>query len=138
VWFAGLRSRVHCLDWTLDAAIVWGGVINDVQRAGFTVGIKDTMIAASAKHHGLTVATRNVADFARGAHFARDGAGQSRLEYDKFKVLTGGDPGPVDADFRSGHEGFEEAAEAEETQAPEAMSLNEFFVEDAVLYDGYV
>ena len=33
-------------------------MINDVQRAGFTVGIKDTMIAASAKHHGLTVVTR--------------------------------------------------------------------------------
>ena len=52
-----------CLDWSLDVAVVWGGVINDVQRAGFTVGIKDTMIAASAKHHGLTVVTRNVADF---------------------------------------------------------------------------
>ena len=57
-WFTGLRNRVHCLDWSLDVAIVWGGVINDVQRAGFTVGIKDTMIAASAKHHGLTVVTR--------------------------------------------------------------------------------
>ena len=64
-WFTGLRSRVHCLDWTLDMAVVWGGLINEIQRSGFTVGIRDTMIAASAKHHGLTVATRNVEDFTR-------------------------------------------------------------------------
>ena len=43
----------------------WGGLINEIQRSGFTVGIRDTMIAASAKHHGLTVATRNVEDFRR-------------------------------------------------------------------------
>jgi len=33
--------------------------------ARFTVGIKDTMIAATAKHYGLTVATRNEDDFKR-------------------------------------------------------------------------
>lgn len=64
-WFVGLRSRVHCLDWTLDVAIVWGALINEIRRSGFTVGIKDTMIAASAKHHGLTVATRNLEDYTR-------------------------------------------------------------------------
>jgi predicted nucleic acid-binding protein len=64
-WFAGLRSRVHCLDWSLDVAIVWGGLVNEVRRSGFTVGIKDTMIAATARYHGLTVATRNVVDFKR-------------------------------------------------------------------------
>ena len=64
-WFAGLRARVLCLDWSLDVAIVWGGMLNDVQRSGFTAGIKDTMIAASAKHHGLTVVTRNTDDFTR-------------------------------------------------------------------------
>lgn len=64
-WFVGLRSRVHCLDWTLDVAIVWGALLNEIRSSGFTVGIKDTMIAASAKHHGLTVATRNVDDFKR-------------------------------------------------------------------------
>ena len=64
-WFQGLRSRVYCLDWTLDVALVWGTLANDVRRSGFTVGIKDTMIAATAKHHGLTVVTRNVDDFTR-------------------------------------------------------------------------
>ncbi len=39
-WFAGLRSRVCCLDWTREVAIVWGGLINEIQRAGFSVGIR--------------------------------------------------------------------------------------------------
>ena len=65
LWFAGFRSRVGCLDWTREVAVIWGGLINEIQKAGFTVGIRDTMIAASAKHHGLTVATRNVDDFKR-------------------------------------------------------------------------
>jgi predicted nucleic acid-binding protein len=64
-WFDGLRSRVHCLDWSLDVAIVWGDLVNEVRRTGFTVGIKDTMIAATARYDGLTVATRNVVDFQR-------------------------------------------------------------------------
>ncbi len=65
LWFNGLRSRVHCLDWTVEVAIAWGSLVNDVRRSGFTVGIKDTMIAATAKHHGLTVVTRNEKDFSR-------------------------------------------------------------------------
>lgn len=65
VWLEGLRSRVVCLDWSLDVAMVWGDLVNEVRRSGFTVGIKDTMIAATARHHGLTVATRNVIDFER-------------------------------------------------------------------------
>jgi predicted nucleic acid-binding protein len=36
-----------------------------VKRSGFTVGIMDTMIAATAKLHVLTIATRNVDDFSR-------------------------------------------------------------------------
>lgn len=40
-------------------------MVNRVKRAGYTVRIMDTMIAASAKAHGLMVATRNVNDFTR-------------------------------------------------------------------------
>jgi predicted nucleic acid-binding protein len=65
VWFQGLCSRVHCLDWTLDVALAWGTLANDVRRSGFTIGIKDTMIAATARHYHLMVATRNMDDFKR-------------------------------------------------------------------------
>ncbi len=64
-WFHELRSTTICLDWTEETGIVWGKLFNKVKRAGFTVGMADTMIAATAKLHGLTVATRNVDDFTR-------------------------------------------------------------------------
>ena len=64
-WFTRLRKSVICLPWTSETAVAWGDLKQEVRRRGYTVGIKDTMIAATAKLHGLTVATRNVADFRR-------------------------------------------------------------------------
>lgn len=64
-WFQQLRTQVPTLDWTTETALVWAEMVNHVKRSGFTVGIMDTMIAATAKLHGLTVATRNVDDFSR-------------------------------------------------------------------------
>ncbi|MEQ1749285.1 MAG: hypothetical protein ABL974_07670 [Prosthecobacter sp.] len=37
----------------------------EVTQNGFTIPAEDSMIAATAKHHQLTVATRNVDDFTR-------------------------------------------------------------------------
>lgn len=65
IWFARLRSVVVCLPWHADTAIAWGDLRQLERQRRFTVAIKDTMIAATAKHHGLTVATRNVEDFKR-------------------------------------------------------------------------
>lgn len=64
-WFHHSPRALRCLPWTSDTAIVWGPLFNNIKRAGFTVGLTDTMIAATAKLHGLTVATRNVDDFTR-------------------------------------------------------------------------
>ena len=64
-WLAKVCARVPVFDWTLETALVWAEMVNHVKRSGYTVGIMDTMIAATAKLHGLTVATRNVADFRR-------------------------------------------------------------------------
>ena len=64
-WFQDSPSTLRCLPWTKETAIVWGELLNSVKRAGFTVGTMDTMIAATAKLNGLTVATRNVDDFTR-------------------------------------------------------------------------
>ena len=65
MWFSRLRGSVICLPWTDETAVAWGELRQVVRRRGFTVGLKDTMIAATAKLHGLTVATRNVDDFKR-------------------------------------------------------------------------
>lgn len=48
-----------------EVALVWAELANHVKASGFTVGIMDTLIAATARLHGLTVATRNVDDFTR-------------------------------------------------------------------------
>ncbi len=64
-WFTKLRATVTCLPWTDETAVVWGDLRQGLRRRGFTVGLKDTLIAASAASHGLTVATRNVDDFIR-------------------------------------------------------------------------
>ncbi len=68
-WFHDLKARLPCLDWTLDTALEWGPIVTRVKDSGFTIEIRDTMIAATAQKYGLTVATRNVDDFTRcGVH----------------------------------------------------------------------
>ena len=64
-WFNQSPTGLVCLDWTLRTAVVWAELRDDVRRRGFTVPVKDTLIAATAKLHGLTVATRNMDDFLR-------------------------------------------------------------------------
>ncbi|MCB1227724.1 MAG: type II toxin-antitoxin system VapC family toxin [Verrucomicrobiales bacterium] len=64
-WFRNLKESMPSLPWDLETAVAWGGMVNAIKRQGYTVGIIDTMIAATARTHGLTVATRNTDDFAR-------------------------------------------------------------------------
>lgn len=64
-WFETLCNRMTTLDWTTETALEWAEMVNRIKKSGYTVGILDTMIAATAKVHQLTVAARNVADFQR-------------------------------------------------------------------------
>ena len=64
-WFNSQRIDLWCIPWDLECAIVWAEIREVVRKSGFTVEMADTMIAATAKLHGLTVATRNVTDFTR-------------------------------------------------------------------------
>lgn len=52
-WFQGWRANLICLDWTAECAVVWAEMVNRIKAAGFSVGLMDTLIAATAKHHGL-------------------------------------------------------------------------------------
>jgi toxin FitB len=62
-WFAAVTERIDYLPW--DAAISrrWAQLIADLRKRGQTLPILDSMIAATALAHGLTVATHNVRDF---------------------------------------------------------------------------
>jgi toxin FitB len=50
----------------VDAAIgvLWGAVTFRAAKAGHDIEAVDALLAATAEHHHLTLATRNVADFA--------------------------------------------------------------------------
>jgi predicted nucleic acid-binding protein len=47
-----------------NVASVWGRTMAIAERSGRTPGVMDVWIASIAEVHGLTVVTRNVADFA--------------------------------------------------------------------------
>jgi predicted nucleic acid-binding protein len=62
-WFdAGVR-RLHCLPWDVDTGLKWAELLARLRTTGKAMPIKDSFIAATAAVHGLTVATRNRADF---------------------------------------------------------------------------
>jgi predicted nucleic acid-binding protein len=70
------RKRTNLLNWLeagvktlpvvpLDGATAseWAELVVSLRRKGRTMPIKDSVIAATARQHGLTVATRNTTDF---------------------------------------------------------------------------
>ena len=46
-----------------DIAELWGAIAGQAQLSGITLGIIDGLSAATAKHHNLTVVTRDLSDF---------------------------------------------------------------------------
>ena len=57
-----LGRRILPVD--LEVARLWGQLTAHAQRQGRQVAAPDGLIAATARHHGLPVMTRNVRDFA--------------------------------------------------------------------------
>jgi len=45
-------------------ALAWGEITSEALAAGRTVYVRDSLIAATARANGWTVATRNISDFA--------------------------------------------------------------------------
>jgi len=50
---------------TEDVMVRWRLMVEDGRKAGYTFSQPDLIIAATAFHHGLTVVTRDVTDYAR-------------------------------------------------------------------------
>ena len=60
-----LRERFSGRILAIDEAVAerWGRLIGEAKRAGKTIPVVDSLLAATALHHNLTVVSRNVADF---------------------------------------------------------------------------
>ncbi len=63
-WFEHGVRRVECLPWDRAAGLRWAELLADLRKRGVSMPIKDSMIAATALVHGLTVVTRNERDLA--------------------------------------------------------------------------
>lgn len=62
-WFDLGVERMVCLSWDAATALQWAALLARLRKKGEVMPLKDSMVAASAATHRLTVATRNIADF---------------------------------------------------------------------------
>ena len=62
-WFEDGVAKITCLPWGAKTGLRWARLLADLRSTGKAMPIKDSMIAATALVHGLTVATRNHADY---------------------------------------------------------------------------
>ncbi|HQX52465.1 MAG TPA: type II toxin-antitoxin system VapC family toxin [Planctomycetaceae bacterium] len=62
-WLANGLSRLRIVNIDLDTASIWAALLVRLRKKGKTMPIKDSLIAASAIQHKLTIVTRNTTDF---------------------------------------------------------------------------
>lgn len=62
-WLSQGVQRLRIVELDAGTASTWAALLSRLSRRGLAMPIKDSLIAASALQHGLTVATRNIADF---------------------------------------------------------------------------
>lgn len=62
-WFARGVQQMRSLELDVHAASRWAELLARLKRKGLSMPIKDSLIAATALSHGLSIATRNVADY---------------------------------------------------------------------------
>ncbi len=71
-WFDSGVQRLRCLAWEAETGMEWAQLLARLRAAGRAMPIKDSLIAATALVHDLTVVTRNRADFAQAGVRIRD------------------------------------------------------------------
>ncbi len=62
-WFDDGVARLVCLPWEAATGLRWAKLLAALRASGRSLQIKDSLIAATALVHGLTVVTRNTSDF---------------------------------------------------------------------------
>ncbi len=64
-WFDEGVGRLHCVTWEAATGLRWAALLASLRAMGQAMPIKDSLIAACALTHDLTVVTRNVTDFSK-------------------------------------------------------------------------
>jgi toxin FitB len=62
-WFSEGVQRIVCLHWDAAIGLRWAELLASLRRSGRGMPVKDSLVAATALVHGLTVVTRNRTDF---------------------------------------------------------------------------
>jgi predicted nucleic acid-binding protein len=62
-WFQKGAECLRCLPWEAQTGLRWAELLARLRRAGKAMPVKDSLIAATALVHSLTVVTRNRVDF---------------------------------------------------------------------------
>lgn len=62
-WFDSGIQGLPCLEWDAVHGLRWAELLARLRSKGTAMPIKDSLIATTALVHGLTVVTRNKADF---------------------------------------------------------------------------
>jgi predicted nucleic acid-binding protein len=64
-WFTDGVGRIVCLPWDAETGLRWAQLLAELRAMGHVMPVKDSMIAATALAHSLSLVTRNTADFSR-------------------------------------------------------------------------
>ena len=62
-WFQAGVQKIRVVQMDTRTASVWAALLARLRAQGVSIPVKDSLIAASAQEHHLTVATRNLRDF---------------------------------------------------------------------------
>jgi predicted nucleic acid-binding protein len=62
-WFSRGVTSLVCLPWDAAVGQRWAELLAQLRKSGKTMSVKDSMIAATALTHDLTLVTRNERDF---------------------------------------------------------------------------
>ena len=62
-WFDAVAKSLECVPWEAETGLRWAELLARLRSSGRAMPIKDSLVAATALVHRLTVATRNRIDF---------------------------------------------------------------------------